>query len=235
MARLTEMQLSVLSNFDTPTVCNAIERFQLRSHTEGFAHPGMVLRTSQTRAMVAYAVTAKLSSWTPATASQKAMMFDYYEDVLKVDVPTVAVMQDIDEVRIGTFWGEVQATTFKALGAIGTITDGGIRDLSDVDALGFYCFSTELMVARAEAHLVERNTPVTIRKLMIHPGDLIHADGHGITVIPHEIAPMLAEACQGICDAEKYVLEPCRKAVAEGQRPGINQIKAWREQMNKRR
>ncbi len=231
MKRLNKEQLNALKEFDTPTVCNALEGFRIRSNTVGFCYPGMVLRTSDTKPMVGYAVTAKISGWGKPTEEQKEMMFSYFRDVRDVEEPTIAVIQDIDERPIGSFWGEVQATTFKALGAVGTLTQGGIRDLNEVDALGFYFFSTEMMVARAESHLVERNTPVEICGLTIHPGDLIHADHHGATVIPAAVAPRLAEACRRVAKAELFVLEPCLRAIERGEKPTVDQLRQWREQM----
>lgn len=235
MERLNKAQLNELREFDTPTVCNALEGFQIRSNTAGFCYPGMVLRTSDSKPMVGYAVTAKISGWEKPTEAQKELMFDYFRDVREVEEPTVAVLQDIDERPVGSFWGEVQATTLKALGAVGTLTQGGVRDLNEVDQLGFYFFSTEMMVARAESHLVERNTAVEICGLLIYPGDLIHADSHGAVIIPAEVAPHLAEACRRVANAELLVLEPCRKAIEEGKRPTVDQLRQWRGQMVKQR
>lgn len=235
MKRLNKEQLDELRDFDTPTVCNALEGFKIRPNTVGFCQPGMVLRTSHIKPMVGHAVTAKVSGWTKPTEDQKEMMFAYFRDVRDATEPTVAVIQDIDERPIGSFWGEVQATTFKALGAVGTLTQGGVRDVNDVDSLDFYFFSTEMMVARAESHLVERNTPVEICGLTIHPGDLIHADHHGATVIPAEVAPKLAEACRRVTKAELFVLEPCLNAIERGEKPTVDQLRQWREQMVKLR
>ena len=235
MERLNKEQLNELREFDTPTVCNALEGFKIRPNVTGFCYPGMTLRTSDRKPMVGYAVTAKISGWEKPTEEQKELMFSYFRDVRDIEEPTVAVLQDIDERPIGSFWGEVQATTFKALGAVGTLTQGGIRDLNEVDSLGFYFFSTEMMVARAESHIVERNTVVEICGLKIQPGDLIHADCHGAAVIPAEVAPRLAEACRRVTNAELYVLEPCRKAIEKGERPTVDQLRQWREQMVKLR
>ncbi len=235
MKRLNKEQLDELREFDTPTVCNALEGFKIRPNTVGFCYPGMELRTSDIKPMVGYAVTAKISGWVKPTEEQKEMMFSYFRDVREVEEPTVAVIQDIDKLPIGTFWGEVQAATFKALGAVGTLTQGGVRDLNEVDSLGFYFFSTEIMVARAEAHLVERNTSVEICGLTIRPGALIHADRHGVTIIPAEVAPRLAEACRRVASAELFVLEPCLRFIEKGEKPTVDQLRQWREQMVKLR
>jgi regulator of RNase E activity RraA len=185
--------------------------------------------------MVGYAATAKVSGIEPPTAEQKEMMFSFFEDVLRTENPVVAVIQDIDPRPIGSFWGEVQATIFKALGAVGTLTYGGVRDLNEVGPLGFYFFSTDIMVARAESHLVEHNGTVEICGMTVKPGDLIHADCHGALVIPAEAAPELADACRRVSKAELFVLEPCRKAISEGVKPTVEQLRQWRGEMAKNR
>jgi regulator of RNase E activity RraA len=232
---LTEAQLEELRQFDTPTVWNALEGFGLRPNTVGFTHPGLALRTPHPKPMVGYAVTAKVSGWDKPTAAQKELLFEFFADVRAIESPSVAVIEDVDESPIGSFWGEVQATTFKALGAVGTLTQGGVRDLNEVGPLGFYFFSTKVMVARAESHLIARACPVTISGMEVSPGDLIHADIHGALTIPAEAASSLAAACRRVTDAELAVLDPCRKAITAGAKPEVEDLRQWRESMSKRR
>ncbi len=235
MEYLTLKQIEELKKFDTPTVLNAIESMAIRGNTEGFCYPGMLLRTSALKPMVGYAVTGKISGTVPPAAEQMNMLFDYYSDVRELNVPSICVLQDIDEIPIGTFWGEVQATAFKALGSVGTITQGGVRDLKEVSSLDFQFFSTDIMVARAESHMIDRKCQVKICGLTINPGDLIHADLHGVAVVPAEVAPQLAEACRRIIAAENFVLNPCRKAIKDGIKPTVDELHQWRSEMNKHR
>jgi regulator of RNase E activity RraA len=232
---LTKEQIEELREFDTPTVWNALEGFKLRSNTEGFTWPGMLLRTPLDKPMIGYAATAKVSGVNAPTAEEKEMMFAFFEDVRAMNGPVIAVVQDIDSRPIGSFWGEVQATTFKALGAVGTLTHGGVRDLNEVGPLGFHFFSTDIMAARAESHLVAHNCPVEICGLPVKPGDLLHADCHGAVVIPPEAAPKLAEACRRVSKAELFVLEPCRKMLKDGVKPTVDQLRQWRGEMAKNR
>jgi regulator of RNase E activity RraA len=143
---LTKEQLDELREFDTPTVWNALEGFKLRPNTVGFTYPGLVLRTPPGKPLVGFAATAKVSGREPPTQEQKEMMFAFFEDVRNMDGPVVAIVEDIDAEPIGSFWGEVQATTFKALGAEGTLTQGGVRDLTEAGPLGFQFFSGCVMV-----------------------------------------------------------------------------------------
>jgi regulator of RNase E activity RraA len=228
---LTKEQMEELKQFDTPTVWNALEGFKLHPNISGFSWPGLTLMTPRTKPMVAYAVTARVSGLIPPSDAQKKMLFDFYANIRAPDVPSVAVVEDVDEIPIGSFWGEVQATTFKALGAEGTLTHGGIRDLNEVSLLGFQFFATCIMVARAESHVIETNCTVRISGMTVNPGDLIHADVHGAVVIPEEAAPKLAEACRRVINAELFVLDPCREAIKKGTKPTIDQIREWREEM----
>jgi regulator of RNase E activity RraA len=232
---LAKEQIEELQEFDAPTVWNALEGFKLRPNTEGFTWPGMLLRTPLDKPMIGYAATAKVSGVNAPTAEEKEMMFAFFEDVRAMNGPVIVVVRDIDSRPIGSFWGEVQATTFKALGAVGTLTHGGVRDLNEVGPLGFHFFSTDIMVARAESHLVAHNCPVEICGLTVNPGDLLHADCHGAVVIPAEAAPKLAEACRRISKAESLVLEPCRKMLKDGVKPTVDQLRQWRGEMAKNR
>ncbi|MCZ6707873.1 MAG: RraA family protein, partial [Chloroflexi bacterium] len=114
--------------------------------------------------------------------------------------------QDLDQPPIGSFWGEVNGNIHHALGAVGLITDGGVRDLDEVRELGFQFLAKELLVSHAYVHLVEIGEPVTVGGVTIHPGDLLHADQHGALKIPHEIAPEVAEAAQRVEDRERVII-----------------------------
>jgi regulator of RNase E activity RraA len=70
---------------------------------------------------------------------------------------------------------------------------------------------------------------------MVAPGDLIHADCHGAVVIPAEAAPTLAEVCRRVSSAERFVLEPCRKAIENGIKPTAAQLRQWRGEMARHR
>ncbi|MDR1386165.1 MAG: hypothetical protein LBJ44_00970 [Propionibacteriaceae bacterium] len=228
---LSTAQLEELRQFDTPTVCNALAAMRLRPATVGFSHPGLQRRTPDTGPLVGYAATARVSGWTSPTAAQKDLLFDFFADVLATASPCVVVVEDVDRHPIGSFWGEVQATTFLALGAVGSLTQGGVRDIPEVAGLGFSFFSTEIMVARAESHLVDHGSPVRVCGLEVAPSDLIHADQHGATVIPSQAAADLARACRVVAEAERQVLEPCRQAIATGQRPSVSDLRRWRTAM----
>lgn len=230
MKLLDKAQIEELRSFDTPTVCNAVERFNLRSRIAGFMSPKIRSIFPDRKPVVGYACTAKVSAAQAPTDAQKKLLFEYYQMVKETPEPRIAVIQDVDEQPIGSFWGEVQATIHKALGCMSVITNGGVRDLDEVNALGFTYFASEVLVSHGYIHVEAVNVPVHFAGVTVYPGDLLHADKHGVLLIPGEIAHELADACRAAADAELPMLNGCR-SVPDGE-VTIEQLKTWRSQMD---
>lgn len=227
MEILTKKQLEELREFDTPTVSNAIERFNIRPWTEGFMNSEIKCILADGKPMVGYASTAKISAINPPTEEQKEMSMKYYKSVKDAPNPTIAVIQDIDSIPIGSFWGEVNVSQHKALGCVGTITNGGVRDLDQVQDIGFSFFASCVLVSHAYVHLENYNYAVVVGGLTVKPGDLLHADKHGVCLIPGEIAAEVAEACRKVQRAEKPVISGCRKHFEKGD-VSLDDLKKWR-------
>jgi regulator of RNase E activity RraA len=159
--------------------------------------------------MVGYAVTAKIRA---ATApSQELPHQAVWAEFEKVPRPWVVVVEDDDYPDcLGSYWGEVNASVYAALGAVGAVTNGGVRDLPEVRATGFQFFSASVLVSHAYAHVVEAGEPVTVGGLIVHPGDLLHGDEHGVTSVPHEIAVDLSVRCKEIEAAERRLIDYAR-------------------------
>ena len=133
MECLTNAQLEALREFDTPTICNAIEGFGVRAKTTGYTDTSLRLRVSmEDKPMVGYARTGIISARYPADTRHNEVMRAYYKQYEGFDQPQVAVIQDLDPQPVGSFWGDVQATVHRALGCVGTVTSGGVRDVAEV-------------------------------------------------------------------------------------------------------
>lgn len=210
---LNKNQIEELREFDTPTICNTIESFKIRKNTEGFMNPSIRCIIPYDKPLVGYAITAKISSVNPPNDSEKKLPGVYYKMISDSKVPIIAVIEDIDNEPVGSFWGGVHDSLHAALGCNGVITNGGVRDLEDAKEIEFRYFAKEILVSHAYCHLTEINCDVRIGGLVIKPGDLLHADIHGVTVIPHEIAAKLPEACREVIAAEEIVIKPCKKSV----------------------
>jgi 4-hydroxy-4-methyl-2-oxoglutarate aldolase len=231
---LTAAQIEELKQFDTPTIANAIEFFNVQPKTQGFMKPGIRKVFDNGRRMVGYAVTAKIAATTPPTEAQKPLAAQYYASVQAAPKPTVTVLQDLDPEPIGSFWGEVQVSIHRSLGCVGVVTNGGVRDLDEVKHLDFEYFSNCLLVSHAYIHLEAVACPVEVGGLTVRPGDLLHADIHGVAVIPAAVAPHLAAACRAAQDAEMPVIGNCRKHFAAGD-VDVSRLAEWRGEMIARR
>lgn len=212
MTPLTQAQIKELKRFPTPTVCNAIEMFKIRKRNEGFMLPDVACRFPDFEPMVGYAVTAKSRAKEEPKLEASVDMNAYYEHILSQPAPRIIVTQDLDEPPVGALFGEVNASIHKALGSVGHITNGGVRDLDECHKIGFQYFSNYILVAHAYVHIEEYGKPVRVGGVVVHPGDLIHADKHGICIVPHSIAPELAAACKAMEALERPVIELARSS-----------------------
>jgi regulator of RNase E activity RraA len=228
---LTAAQIEGLRRFDTPTIANAIEFFGIRPRTEGAMTPEVQCFLPYGKTMIGYACTAKISAIKAPTQEQLDNSMKYYEILQKTPRPSIAVVEDIDPTPSGSFWGEVNATVHKALGCVGTITNGGVRDLNEVGPLEFGFFAKCLLVTHAYIHIEDYNCDVEFAGVKVRPGDLLAADRHGVVLIPKEIAPKLARACEKAADAEMPVLTGCRRAISEGKEVDLKELESWRTEM----
>lgn len=221
--------LEALRQIDACTLANAIETFQLRMRNEGFAGGGVRCLFPQLRPMLGHAVTLKVRSANPPTDARTYLdRTDWWEYVRAVPAPRVVVVQDVDaRPGVGALLGEVHLNILKALGCVGAVTNGSVRDLPAAEALGFPLFSGSVSVSHAYVHIVELGTPVEIDGLTIRSGDLLHGDRHGVQSIPLEIAAALPavagritardQALVALCRAPDLTLEQLRTAVARDQ------------------
>jgi 4-hydroxy-4-methyl-2-oxoglutarate aldolase len=204
---LSSDQLAALRAWPSPAIANAIETFDIRSRAYGFLSPDILCRFPDMEPIVGYAVTCKIrASIPPRDDPETQSAPDWWAHIQSIPEPRIIVIQDLDQPPIGSFWGEVNGNIHKALGGIGLVTDGGVRDLDEVDEIGFQFFSREILVSHAYVHIVEIGKPVTVGGLTITPGDLLHGDKHGVVQIPHEIAPQVADAAQAVEDRERVII-----------------------------
>jgi len=207
---LSTAQIEELKRFNTPTVANAIELFGVRPRHVGFLPHSIRCLLPDLGVMVGYAVTSQTRA-EPSDELGPDLTADYLRYVAEQPAPKVAVGQDLDRpAGLGAQFGEVNATIHQRLGCVGHITDGCPRDLDEVHALGFHLFGQNPCVSHAYIRLVDFGKPVAVAGVAIHPGDLVHADKHGVCLVPLEVSHHLAEACHKVEALERPLLELCR-------------------------
>ena len=209
-APLSAEQLEALKKYNTPTISNAIEIFNVRDRHLGFLPHRIRCLFPDLGPMVGYAVTSRtVASFSPEKGPD--LTADYLHYVAAQPGPKVAVGQDLDNPPgLGAQFGEVNATIHKKLGCVGHITDGCPRDLDEVHDLGFHLYGLNPCVSHAYVRLESFGQPVALAGVEVRPGDLIHADKHGVCIIPLEVADRLVEACQEVERMERPLLELCR-------------------------
>jgi 4-hydroxy-4-methyl-2-oxoglutarate aldolase len=207
---LSAEQLESLRRYNTPTISNAIEIFNVRKRHLGFLPHTIRCMFPEMAPIVGYAVTAQTRA-EPSAEPSPDILADYFRYVAAQPGPKIAVGEDLDNPPgLGAQFGEVTASIHKKLGCVGHITSGCPRDLDEVRGLGFQLFGLNPCVSHAYVRLVDFGKPVHIAGVEIRPGDLLHGDKHGVCVIPLEIAPKLLEACAQVEHLEKPLLDMCR-------------------------
>ncbi len=212
MTALGASELEALKRISTPTISNAIELFEVRPRNAGYLGPDVRCMFPGLGRLVGYASTGVITADLPA-AARKFNRAEYWEATARIPLPRVAVIQDLDSpTGTGSFWGEVNANIHRALGFVGAVTNGSVRDTDEMEALGFHAFARVVSVSHAYVHMVDYGGAVRIGGAVVSPGDLLHGDGHGVVVIPREIASFVAEAAAEVDAAERELIRYCRSA-----------------------
>lgn len=199
--------LDELRRFTTPSVANGIETFEIRGRNEGFMDASIRCMLPDLGPVLGYAATATIRAATPGDSADR----DLWAHVHSIAAPRVVVVQDLDDpAGRGSYWGEVNSNIFRAFGAIGVITNGCVRDLDEMSALGFHAFAGSVGVSHAYVHVVGVGLPVTVGGVEVRPGDLLHGDKHGVLSIPLDIADRLPEAIRNLEAAERSVIDMFR-------------------------
>lgn len=206
--QLSPSDLALLRRFDTPTICNVIEVFKVRPQTAGYMDGRIRACFPEMPPIVGYASTVTFrSAAAPASGSAYGTLDSQVARFAELPQPVIVVFQDLDSPPVAATFGEVMAQTYKAFGAAGLITSGAGRDLDQVRAVGFPCFSDGVICSHGYPCILDVHVPVNVGGVTLHPGDLLHGDCNGVTTIPHDIASEVAHACEEFAAAEQIVID----------------------------
>jgi regulator of RNase E activity RraA len=211
---LTTRQLEFLRSIDTPTVCNLIEI--VAPHRRGFGYTVKHLHCPfpDLPPIVGFAKTVTIKSKDAFGAGDKSYMdkrLDYLDYLAAEPRPGISVIEDLDgeHVGYGAFWGEVQSNVHKALGVLGVVTNGCVRDIPMI-AEGFQMLAGSIAPSHAYVHMVEFGVPVTVHGMAAKSGDLVHADRHGAVVVPSDKIEEMMKAMEGLTSREAVIIEAAR-------------------------
>ncbi len=209
---LNARELAALGQFDTCTISNAIETFDIRLRNTGFADSSIRCMFEDASPMVGYAATARLRSGTPPIAGRGFHdRTDWWQSILDIPAPRIVVLEDLDKPPgLGAFLGDVHAAILVALGCVGFVTDGAVRELPGISRLGLQLFAGNVAVSHAYAHIFDFGSTVKVGGLEVHQGDLLHGDRHGLLTVPKQIAPEIPPVAVKLQQTEQRVIDFCR-------------------------
>jgi 4-hydroxy-4-methyl-2-oxoglutarate aldolase len=210
MAALSREQFEELRAIDSPTIANAIEYFEIRPRVSGYVGSNVRCLTPDAGFMLGYAVTCRGDSTTEDKDRREHTSL--YRAIHELQpLPAVVVIGDDGDpsrLHLSCHAGEMMATTMKRVGAVGLVTNGGLRDIREINALGgFHYYGRGLVVAHGRPCIYDVGAVVNIDGMEVHPGDLLHGDENGVVVIPAEIADKVAAKAREHRDMEQERLK----------------------------
>jgi len=242
MHTVSAQTLKKLRTFDTPTICNLVELFDVRARNMGYMDARIKACFPEMPPMVGFAATATFrASAPPRQGDAYAGTEVQVERFAELSGPPVVVFQDLDDPSVAATFGEVMCTTYQAFGAVGLITSGTGRDLDQVRAIDFPVFTNGTVCAHGYCYVLHVHVPVHVGGIAIYPDDLLHGDVNGVTTIPHDIAAEMADVGDEFVAAEKVILDalcaghPTSQALKEARTEAGARIAALRKQVSRAR
>jgi 4-hydroxy-4-methyl-2-oxoglutarate aldolase len=214
---ITHSEILQLKRWNTPTIYNGWEQITKADvAADAFNLEETRDFMPQMGPMVGYAVTVVIQ---PSDKSHREANPDAWNEyrryVASVPGPKIVVVQDLDKPRvIGAFWGEVNSNMHRALGCVGTIVDGAIRDVDEMTNAGFKALARRFCVGHAHVHPIRWGCEVEVFGRRIQPGQLIHADKHGFLAIPEGEEAALLDASRFMDTNECETVIPAARGSA---------------------
>jgi len=205
---ITDKQLEDLKNIDTPTVANAVETHPNRLNTEGFMGWNIKCQFPDLGVMVGQAVTATFNTTTTGKPRSRSVWYECLKVIDSMPVPAVIVAKDVGPRPLhGCHFGDGMANVSKKLGAVGLVTDGGVRDVETVHGMGFHMFAAGTVPAHGNFGLDETMVPVEVGGVLVNYGDVVHADINGVVVFPLDLVDFVIEESHKVTERESANFE----------------------------
>ena len=213
--RLEPARLEEFWRLSSCIVASAIETFRVRLPNTGFADSTIKCIFEDRLPIAGYAATARIRTSGPPMEGQAYYYdrTDWWNHILSIPEPRIVVIEDMDQPSgLGAFIGEVNANILLALGGVGMLSNGSVRDLDVLRLTRFQMFAASVSVSHAYAHVFDFGGTVSVGGLKIRPGDFLHGDRHGVQTVPLEIASKVPVVAREILQRRHYLVGLCRSA-----------------------
>ncbi len=209
---LSQELMDQLLGADSPTIANAIELYERQSRWAGYVGPEIQCRFPDLGRAMGYAVTCTIREVDESNPPDPEERMKWLEAIEKSPKPVICVVQDkvVGKKGLAAHWGEIMGTTVQQLGTVGIVTDGAVRDLEALHAIGMKVWSEHVVVSHGWIDVDQADIPVEIGGLTINPGDILHADCNGVVSIPHDLLDDLPVKVKEILDNEVVILSDLR-------------------------
>lgn len=209
---ITPEQRDQILRFNTCKIANALEKLEIRLRNEGFTHPGFGCVTGGFPLALGYAVTGRVKAADPPLKGSLHPVFpQWWSRIAAHPGPSIAVIQDIDErPGQGAVLSGVHAEILRALNCQALITNGAVRDLPALAAMGFPAFSQTVTASHSYVHMVDFDVPVEVLGLHVRPGDLVFADVHGAILLPEDSIGDIIRVANEEAAHERIIIDLCR-------------------------
>jgi len=199
-----------LVEFDTPTVANGLEMLGLRDPTVGYTGPDVRALMPEMGVRVGIAVTSRMDTTTAGVDNPPGLFDDWIRLMVQTArigseaLPVFGVMEAVGpRPRYTVTIGDGMGTIMRLAGCVGFVTNGSIRDIEGVRAIGLPCWAAGLSPMHGRLRWLDIGSPVVIDGMTVRTGDIIHADANGVLVIPLAIADQIYDKAQAVRTREQ--------------------------------
>ena len=137
------------------------------------------------------------------------------KDFIKMVTRDMYYLAEEGDIVVADFGGNLDVSNMggqscsvaKSRGMAGCVVNGAVRDVSSLRELDYPVWScgTTPCTGKFRMQAIEINGPVTLKDILIVPGDLVVADDSGVCAIPYELAETVLAKIKSISGEEAHM------------------------------